>query len=136
MERRKTKRVITALSSRLPKTPAEVCEVAVVHEEKVRAVKERLLPGRTARGVAEIFKVMGEPTRAQIVHALAQEELCVCDLAAVLGMSVSAVSHHLRLLRNLRLVKFRKDGRMVYYSLDDEHVISIFMEGLRHVKEK
>jgi len=124
MERRKT-----------PKPSADVCDAVVVHEEKVRAVKERLLPSRTVRGLAEIFKVMGDPTRAQIVHALTREELCVCDLAAVLGMSMSAVSHHLRLLRNLRLVKFRKDGRMVYYSLDDEHVISIFTEGLRHAKE-
>ncbi|MFQ5658286.1 MAG: ArsR/SmtB family transcription factor, partial [Candidatus Methylomirabilales bacterium] len=63
------------------------------------------------------------------------EELCVCDLAAVLEMSVSAVSHHLRLLRNLRLVKFRKEGRMVYYSLEDAHVIQIFLQALTHVKE-
>lgn len=132
---RKRQRVITALSSNRSKASPDVCEVAVIHEDKVRALKERLLSGRTVQGVAEIFKAMGDPTRAQIVHTLAQEELCVCDLAAVLGMGVSAVSHHLRVLRNLRLVKFRKDGRIVYYSLDDEHVMSIFTEGLRHVKE-
>lgn len=114
----------------------DVCEVPVVHVEKVRVLSERRLPGRVVQELSELFKVMGDPTRAQIVHTLAQEELCVCDLAAVLAMSVSAVSHHLRLLRNLRLVKFRKEGRMVYYSLDDEHVINIFGEGLKHVKEQ
>jgi ArsR family transcriptional regulator len=115
---------------------SDVCDVPVVHEETVRAAKKRLLPGRIVRGVAELFKVMGDPTRAQIVHALAYEELCVCDLAAVLGMNVSAVSHHLRVLRNLHLVKFRKEGRIVYYSLDDAHVISLVTEGLKHVKER
>ncbi len=114
----------------------EFCDIAVVHVDKVRAIKERLPHGRVLQGVAELFKVMGDPTRARIVHALTNEELCVCDLAAVLGMSVSAVSHHLRILRNLRLVKFRREGRMVYYSLDDEHVIRIFTEGLRHVEEQ
>lgn len=135
MQGRKRQRVITAPSSNRSKASPDVCKVAVIHEDKVRALKERLLSGRIVQGVAEIFKVMGDPTRAQIVHTLAQEELCVCDLAAILGMGVSAVSHHLRVLRNLRLVKFRKDGRIVYYSLDDEHVMSIFTEGLRHVKE-
>jgi ArsR family transcriptional regulator len=116
--------------------PEDLCEVPVIHVEKVRAVKERLLPSQTVQGLAELFKVMGDPSRAKIIYALSEEELCVCDLAAVLGMSVSAVSHHLRLLRNLRLVKFRKEGRMVYYSLDDQHVMSIFMEGLKHVEEQ
>jgi len=115
---------------------SDVCDVPVVHVEKVRALKDHLLPADTLYGVAELFKVMGDPTRASIVHVLAKEELCVCDLAAVLRMSVSAVSHHLRILRNLRLVKFRKKGRMVYYSLDDPHVIRIFTEGVQHVKEE
>lgn len=113
----------------------ELCEVPVVHMEKVASLKERLLPGQTVQRLAELFKVMGDPTRAKIIHALSEEELCVCDIAAVLGMRVSAVSHHLRLLRNLRLVRFRKEGRMVYYRLDDQHVMSIFMEGLKHVEE-
>jgi len=106
MQGRKRQRVITAPSSNRSKASPDVCKVAVIHEDKVRALKERLLSGRIVQGVAEIFKVMGDPTRAQIVHTLAQEELCVC-----------------------------KDGRIVYYSLDDEHVMSIFTEGLRHVKE-
>ena len=119
-----------------PDGSPEICEVPVVHVEKVRALSEHRLPGRVVQELSELFKVMGDPTRAQIVHTLAQEELCVCDLAAVLGMSVSVVSHHLRVMRNLRVVKFRKEGRMVYYSLDDEHVISIFIQGLKHVKEQ
>ena len=119
-----------------PTLPTEdLCEVSVIHVEKVTSLKERLLPDETVQGLAELFKVMGDPTRAKIIYALSEEELCVCDLAAVLGMSVSAISHHLRLLRNLRLVKFRKEGRMVYYTLDDQHVISIFMEGRKHVEE-
>lgn len=119
----------------MPADTTDVCEVPIIHVEKVRLLKQRLLPNAVANDLAELFKVMGEPTRAKIIHHLAQEELCVCDLAAILGMSVSAVSHHLRILRNLRLVKFRRDGRMVYYSLDDAHVIHIFAEGLRHVEE-
>lgn len=115
--------------------PSDVCDITVVHVDKVRALMDRLLPGHLVQGVAELFKVMGDPTRARIVHALTNEELCVCDLAAVLGMSVSAVSHHLRILRNLHLVKFRKAGRMVYYTLDDEHVIRIFTQGVEHVRE-
>ncbi|MGH7351999.1 MAG: ArsR/SmtB family transcription factor [Candidatus Methylomirabilales bacterium] len=123
------------ISPPLPADTPDVCDVPVIHVEKVRALKERLLPGQVVRDLAEVFKVMGDPSRARIVHALSQEELCVCDLAAVLGMSVSAVSHQLRILRNLRLVKFRRDGRMVYYSLDDQHVIDIFIKGLHHVVE-
>lgn len=119
----------------ISKGSPEICEFPVIDGEKVRALMDRRLPDRVVRGLAELFKVMGDPTRAKIVHTLTQEELCVCDLAAVLEMSVSAVSHHLRLLRNLRLVKFRKEGRMVYYSLEDAHVIQIFLEALTHVKE-
>ncbi len=114
---------------------ADVCEVSTVDRDKVRALADRCLPDRVVRHLAELFKVMGDPTRAKIVHTLTHGELCVCDLAAVLEMSVSAVSHHLRLMRNLRLVKFRKEGRMVYYSLEDAHVIQVFLQALRHVEE-
>lgn len=135
MERRgKRQSALRAHGGGLP--GPEVCDVPVIHVEKVRVVRDRLLPSRVLQGVAELFKVMGDPTRARIVHALTNEELCVCDLAAVLGMSVSAVSHHLRILRNLRLVKFRREGRMIYYSLDDEHVISIFQQGVQHANEQ
>ncbi|MGH7371074.1 MAG: ArsR/SmtB family transcription factor [Candidatus Methylomirabilales bacterium] len=124
------------ISPPLPADTPDVCDVPVIHVDKVRVVRDRLLPSGLLQGVAELFKVMGDPTRARIVHALTNEELCVCDLAAVLGMSISAVSHHLRILRNLRLVKFRREGRMIYYSLDDQHVISIFRQGVQHVNER
>jgi DNA-binding transcriptional ArsR family regulator len=90
---------------------------------------------RTLAELAEIFKVLSEPTRIRILQALFDEELCVCDLAAVVETTSSAISHQLRILRTARLVKSRKDGKMVYYSLDDGHVRSLFEEGIRHVTD-
>ncbi|MDA2916315.1 metalloregulator ArsR/SmtB family transcription factor [Nitrospinae bacterium AH_259_B05_G02_I21] len=87
----------------------------------------------TTLGLAEIFRALGDPTRVRILHALAASELCVCDLAAILGMSQSAVSHQLRLLRSLRLVRHRREGRMVYYALDDDHIEKLLAQGLDHV---
>jgi DNA-binding transcriptional ArsR family regulator len=88
-----------------------------------------------ASELAETFRTLGDPTRVRMLDALSQRELCVCDLAARIGLSESAVSHQLRLLRNLRLVKPRREGRMVFYSLDDRHIITLFQQGLRHVQE-
>ena len=85
--------------------------------------------------LAETFSVLGDPTRLRIVYALSQQELCVCDLASVLDMSQSVVSHSLRALRQMRLVRHRRDGRIAYYSLDDDHIASLVGEGFRHVKE-
>lgn len=90
---------------------------------------------RTIAELAEIFKVLSEPTRVRILQALSTEELCVCDIAAVVETTTSAISHQLRILRTTRLVKSRKDGKMVYYSLDDDHVRNLFEEGIRHLKE-
>lgn len=90
---------------------------------------------RTIAELAEIFKVLSEPTRVRILQALSIEELCVCDIAAVVETTTSAISHQLRILRTTRLVKSRKDGKMVYYSLDDDHVRNLFEEGIRHLKE-
>ncbi|MBU0494721.1 MAG: metalloregulator ArsR/SmtB family transcription factor [Chloroflexi bacterium] len=116
-------------------SPSERCEETIIHEDHVRAAQERLVDGLTATHLAELFKALGDPTRVRILSALrgAAAELCVCDIAATLGMSQSAVSHQLRLLRTLRLVRHRKDGRMVYYALDDEHVERLLAEGLDHV---
>jgi DNA-binding transcriptional ArsR family regulator len=86
-------------------------------------------------GLADIFKVLGDLTRVRILKALSIEELCVCDLAAVLDLTQSAVSHQLRLLRAARLVKYRKAGKVVYYSLDDDHVKTLFAQGLEHVQQ-
>ena len=85
--------------------------------------------------LAETFKVLGDPTRVRMLDALARAELCVSDLARMLGSSESAVSHQLRLLRNLRLVRPRRSGRMVFYTLDDQHIVKLFAQGLEHVQE-
>ncbi len=87
-------------------------------------------------GLAGTFSALGDPTRVRILDALSHGELCVCDLAAVLRLSQSAVSHQLRLLRSIRLVRPRRDGRIVFYSLDDQHIMSIFKQTLQHVEEE
>jgi len=86
-------------------------------------------------GLTEIFRVLGDPTRVRILDALSRAELCVGDLAAQLSLTESAVSHQLRLLRNTRIVRSRRDGRMMFYVLDDRHVLALFRQGLRHVEE-
>ncbi len=113
----------------------EVCEVHYVDEGKVEKVKSAMVSEDTGLALSEIFKVLGDATRVKILYALSKEELCVCDVASLLGMSLSAISHHLRLLRNLRLVKFRKEGRIVYYSLDDDHVRRLLEVGMEHARE-
>lgn len=113
----------------------DVCEVIYVNREKVLSVQERMKPETTIQRLAETFRVLGDPTRVKILFALSQEELCVCDIANLLGTTNSAVSHQLRVLRNMRLVRYRKDGKMAFYSLDDDHIRNLFDEGLRHVGE-
>ena len=113
----------------------DVCEVDFFNPEKVARVRALMIPDRLMQDLAETFKALGEPTRVKILFALSQEELCVCDLANLLGLTKSAVSHQLRILRSMKLVKYRKDGKMVYYSLDDDHIKNLFDEGLRHVEE-
>jgi DNA-binding transcriptional ArsR family regulator len=102
--------------------------------ERVRAALPHLLAEEGAARLAETFKALSDPTRLRIVSLLAGAELCVYDLAAVLGMGQSAVSHQLRTLRDLRLVRWRRDGRQVFYTLDDEHVADLFRRGLEHVE--
>jgi ArsR family transcriptional regulator len=85
--------------------------------------------------LAEFFKVFGDSTRLKILYALSMSEMCVCDLAALLSMSQSAISHQLKVLRQTRLIKYRKDGKVVYYSLDDDHIRRVFEQGLAHVNE-
>lgn len=106
---------------------------AAIDGERVAAVQRRMPAAAGFRHLAETFSAMGDPTRLRLLFALAYEELCVCDLAALLGVSVSAVSHQLRLLRGLRLVKCRREGRLSYYSLDDQHVSTLLSLGLEHV---
>lgn len=110
----------------------DICTITLIDEAKVAAVRKGMLPEALLFRLAEIFRVLGDPTRVRILHALSLEELCVCDIARLLETTKSAVSHQLRLLRSLRVVKYRKDGRIVYYSLDDSHVANLLREGLSH----
>jgi DNA-binding transcriptional ArsR family regulator len=100
------------------------------------AVRERLLDDESAAALAGTFKVLGDPTRVRILDALARAEVAVCDLAEVLGVTQSAVSHQLRLLRSMRLVRSRRDGRHIYYTVDDDHITKLFKQGLEHVQER
>ena len=93
-------------------------------------------PPETVSALAETFRVLGDPTRLRIAFALSREELCVCDLATLLGVSQSVVSHSLRALRQMRLVRYRKAGKIAYYALDDAHIASLIGEGFRHVEEQ
>jgi len=111
------------------------CEIYCIHPEKVKRAKARALDHRALLRLSEIFKTLGDPTRLRIINTLLSGEMCVCDLSTVLEMDHSAVSHQLRLLKDRRIVKLRKEGKIAYYSLDDEHVIALFREGLKHVNE-
>lgn len=113
----------------------DLCEVDAVDAEAVAEAFRRQAPEREIDQLADIFQVLASPTRLRIVEALAGRELCVCDLSAVVGVSQSAVSHHLRQLRQLRLVRYAKRGRMAFYRLDDEHVTTLLAMGLEHVRE-
>lgn len=114
----------------------DVCQVTCVHGERVALVQSQQPDDATLIGLADTFRLLGDPTRVRILSALSASELCVCDLAALLGASSSAVSHQLRLLRTARLVRYRREGKMVYYALDDEHIRALLAEGTRHVAER
>ena len=116
--------------------PLEQCEERVVHVETVRAARTAQPPAALLGGAAELFAALADPTRLRLVAALAGRELCVCDLAATLGLSESAVSHQLRLLRERGLVRARREGRLVYYAVDDDHVATLFAGALDHVAHR
>ncbi len=111
----------------------ELCSVNVIHEDVVYQVRKEMPRDEILFDLAELFKVFGDTTRIKILFALFTAEMCVCDLTALLGLTQSAVSHQLRVLKQARLVKYRREGKMVYYSLDDEHVKQIFDQGLAHI---
>ena len=111
------------------------CEVFHADPARVELIRAALPSGATLEALAETFKALCDPTRVRLLTALAREELCVCDLATLVGISESATSHQLRFLRNLRLVRARRDGRMVYYRLDDDHIVRLLAQGLEHVSE-
>lgn len=110
------------------------CDVVCVNTKNVNEIKSRLPEIDEVQKLSDIYKALGDPTRFKILYCLQQKEMCVCDISAILDMSQSAISHQLRVLRNLRLVKYRKEGKMVYYSLDDEHIFVILGEGLNHIR--
>jgi ArsR family transcriptional regulator, lead/cadmium/zinc/bismuth-responsive transcriptional repressor len=113
----------------------ETCDVLHLHAEGIRTLRPALIAPGLAATLAETFRALGDPTRVRILDALSRAELCVCDIAALLSISDSAISHQLRLLRNLRLVRSRRAGRMVFYALDDDHITRLFAQGLEHVEE-
>lgn len=112
------------------------CEEHCVHDALVDEV-ERVLPTEDELyDLAELLRIFGDTTRIRILYVLFEKEVCVCDIAEVLGMTISAISHQLRILKTARLVKFRRDGKTVYYSLADDHVKTILGMGMEHIKEK
>ncbi len=113
----------------------ERCDCNVIHEEIVGSVREKMPPEETLYNLAELFKVFGDSTRVKILWALDASEMCVCDIAVLLNMTQSAISHQLRVLKQSRLVKSRRDGKTVFYSLDDDHVRQIIDQGLVHINE-
>ena len=112
------------------------CDCTIIHEDVVERVRGEMPDEELLFDLADLFKVFGDSTRVKIICGLFAAELCVCDIAALLGMTQSAISHQLRVLKQARLVKFRRAGKVVYYSLDDEHIKAIFNQGLNHIKEK
>ncbi len=114
---------------------AECCEEHCVHKELVNKVLKELPDEEVLYDLAELFKVFGDSTRVRILIALFESELCVCDISEALGMTQSAVSHQLQILRTNKLVKSRREGKQMYYSLDDEHVVTIIAQGLSHILE-
>lgn len=111
-----------------------ICDETILHEDRIDNVKQSMLGENEIIQLSELFKTLCDATRVKILHALSLGELCVCDIANIIGVSQSAVSHQLRILRNSRLVKYRKEGKSVYYSLNDQHVVDIFNQGLEHVR--
>ena len=116
-------------------TDEDACLVRVVHLERVAQANQSKLPDRTLNRLSLIYKALGDQTRLKIVLALSDGEMCVCDLASYLCLSESAVSHQLRRLRELSLIKNRRDGQILYYSLDDNHIAELLKVGLEHIKE-
>lgn len=111
------------------------CEIDVIHPETVQRVRAILPDTDVMQRVAVVFQVLADPTRARIVYALAHEELCVCDAAVVAGLSVSAASHQLKRLRDQGVVRYRKDGRLAYYRLYDDHIRKLVLDGVAHVQD-
>lgn len=111
------------------------CNATVIHHEVVEKVKGLMIKEQITSNLADFFKVFGDATRIKILYALSHEEMCVCDISALLDMTQSAISHQLKVLRQGRLVKTRKEGKVVYYSLNDDHISKVLSQGLEHILE-
>jgi len=109
------------------------CSCTIIHEDILNSVKDKMTNERHLLRMAELFKALNDPTRLKIINALILSEMCVCDIAALLDLTQPAVSHHLKMLRQIQLIKFRREGKVTYYSLDDEHIEILFKQGLEHV---
>jgi len=118
-----------------PKPIDALCDISVIDEARCREILGKLPDGNKLSILSELFKAFADPTRLKILTALSITELCVCDIAAISGVTQSAISHQLRFLRMARLVKYRKDGKMAYYSLDDDHIRLLLEIGQNHVEE-
>ncbi|HEU4630543.1 MAG TPA: metalloregulator ArsR/SmtB family transcription factor [Gemmatimonadaceae bacterium] len=114
----------------------DFCDAACVDQPTARRARAAMKPWPTIAATADMFRLLGDPTRLRIAFALSREELCVCDLAAVLGVSQSVVSHSLRALRHMGVVRYRRAGKVAYYALDDEHVAHLVDEAFRHAEER
>ena len=126
---------MAALSFTQKRDESDLCEVRCVDERRVRRVLRAMRPDEAVVELAKTFRLLGDPTRLRIAFALSREELCVCDLARLIGASQSVVSHSLRALRQTRLVRYRKVGKIAYYALDDDHIATLLQQGFRHVAE-
>jgi ArsR family transcriptional regulator len=124
------------MTDTLEAAPAALCDEIFIHQEQVQAARADLVDSQAAATLAHTFQALADPSRVRLISALSNTELCVCDLAAILGMTQSAVSHQLRTLRDLRLVKSRRTGREIFYTLDDEHIRELFLLGLSHIQHR
>ncbi|MGI6325832.1 MAG: ArsR/SmtB family transcription factor [Saccharofermentanales bacterium] len=113
-----------------------LCSVTIIHEDILSKVRKEMTEDIRLVQMAELFKALDDPTRLKIINALLLAEMCVCDISALLNMTQPAISHHLKVLRQTQLIKYRREGKIVYYSLDDDHVELLFRQGLAHVIEK
>ncbi len=113
-----------------------MCNVDIVHLDKIAAVRKKMKSERVIQRLSETFKALSDPTRLKMLLAFSQEELCGCDLVELLGITKSAISHQLRILKNLRIVKYRREGKQIFYSLDDDHVKTLINQSLSHVEEE
>lgn len=119
----------------MKKEDVPCCETQVIHSDVLDQVRSKLPPDEVLYDLAELFKMFGDSTRIKILYALLEDELCVCDIARLLDVSQSAVSHQLRVLKSGKLVKHRREGKVMFYSLADDHVVRMISQGMEHVEE-